>query len=96
MWPINGKTLGSHFSQLAPLCRILKGNVPQSVVLLALPIKEMIFLQTISSRIQYHIPSEHLNFKLLFAPILGQNNLNSIAPIFPNSGKRLEVPGNTV
>ena len=47
LWPINGQTLGSHFSQLALYCKTLTSNAPQPTVLLMLPVRETIFPQPI-------------------------------------------------
>ena len=40
---MNGKTLGSNFSQLVLHFRMLRGDVPQPEVLLTLPVRMMIF-----------------------------------------------------
>ena len=50
-------------------------------------------LQPINSRLQGHKAYAQFNLKLFFAPILGQDDLYGIVPMFPNSVKLLGVPG---
>ena len=97
LWPIHSKILGTFhgtFHGLHHTGECLK--VFQPAVLLALMVRETIFLQPINGSLQGYKPYTKFNFQVFSEPILDQDDLTSIAPMFPNSGKLLGVLRDTI